>query len=188
MSKRMGMVINLQRCVGCRTCSVACKMEHDVPLGENRVRVLNPQNSTVFDLPEGKFPDVKMAWLTVPCQHCEITPCVDVCPTGASQIRDDGIVFIDQDKCIGCNYCIWTCPYDARYFDEEKKVVDKCTFCMERIDDGKLPMCAEACPARAITFGDLNDPDSEVYKIVNTKKVQVLKPEAGTKPSVYYII
>ena len=188
MSKRWGFVVNTKRCIGCRTCTVACKMENDVPLGEFRLKVLNPQNSMVFDKPEGKYPYTKLSWFTVPCQHCEEAPCVTVCPTGASKIRDDGIVFVDEDKCIGCKYCVWSCPYDARYFDQEKNIVDKCTMCMHRIDKGKQPMCVEVCPGRAITFGDLNDPSSEVYKLVHSKPVRILKPEQGTKPSVYYII
>lgn len=187
MAKRYGFVINTKRCIGCRTCTVACKMENDVPLGIARIKVLNPQNSTVFDKPKGTYPHMNMSWVTVPCQHCEDAPCVKVCPTGASQKRNDGIVYIDKNKCIGCRYCVWSCPYEARHFDEENKVVDKCTMCMHRIDEDKLPMCAEVCTGRAITFGDLNDPNSEVYKLVHSNNVRTLKPEQGTKPSVYYI-
>jgi len=186
MSKRMGFVINTKRCIGCRTCTVACKMENNVSLGVSRIRVLNAKNTMVFDKPVGKYPYTNESWVTVPCQHCKNAPCVKVCPTGASQKREDGVVFIDKDKCIGCRYCVWSCPYGARQFDEENKVVDKCTMCMHRTDEGKIPMCVNVCMGRAITYGDLNDPTSEVYQLVHSKPVRILKPEQGTEPSVFY--
>lgn len=188
MTKRMAFVIKVNRCVGCKTCVVACKMEHKVQLGFNRIRVLNEQGSMLYDKPVGIYPILKEQFITVPCQHCENPPCVDVCPTGASQKREDGIVFVDQDKCIGCQYCIWSCPYEARYRDPEKHVVDKCNMCMDRLDQGLEPMCVMTCPARAIVVGDLNDPNSEVFKLVNSHDVRVLRPDQGTNPSTFYIL
>lgn len=122
------------------------------------------------------------------CNHCENPPCVSVCPTQASH-RDDekGLVDIHEERCIGCKMCIVACPYDARFSHPTKKVANKCDFCIHRVEKGVVPSCVNTCPSNARIFGDLNDPDSEVRKLVDTNKVQVLKPELDTEPSVFYI-
>lgn len=187
MSKKMGFVINTKRCVGCKTCTVACKMENNVAADLARIRVLDDNDELVYNRPAGTYPNLQMNFVPIPCQHCENPACVDVCPTGASQKREDGVVFIDKETCIGCGACILACPYDSGQMDEEEKVVDKCDLCRHRIDAGKEPMCVLCCPGRAIVAGDLNDPNSEAYKLLNSSSVTTLKPEEGTKPATHYI-
>ncbi len=186
MSK-IALVIDISRCIGCRTCTVACKMENNVPLGINRMRVFNPQGSMYFDKPVGAYPNLKMYWTPVPCQHCEEAPCIKSCPSGALQKRADGIVTLDKTKCTGCRYCAWVCPYDVPQYDKEARVSDKCTLCSHRIDKGEEPMCVMCCPARAIKYGDLDDPNSEVSKLVNTRNSKTLNPEKGTHPTTHYL-
>ena len=179
--------INLHRCIGCRTCTISCKMENQVADGLQRVRVLNPEETTVYDVPTGTYPALSMTWTPVPCQHCDEAPCVAVCPTGATTKRDDGLVVIDKEKCIGCKSCIEACPYGARQFDETSTTVDKCTMCAHRLDAGLgTTMCQIACPGRAIAVGDLDDSASEVANIVKDKKTTRLNESAKTGPQVYY--
>ncbi|MFH1784766.1 MAG: sulfate reduction electron transfer complex DsrMKJOP subunit DsrO, partial [bacterium] len=177
--KRMGMSIDTDKCTGCHSCSVACKAEFNVPLGV--------WMSWVKAEEKGTYPHVGRFFLPRLCNHCDDPPCVKVCPTGASTQRDDGIVYVDEKKCIGCKVCIAACPYEARFMDPIKKVTDKCNFCMHRVDKGVVPSCVNTCPAGVRVFGDLNDPNSDVAKLVGRKAVQVLKPELGTEPSVLYI-
>lgn len=177
--RKWGMVIDLRKCYGCHACSVACKSEFNVPLGVWR--------SWVKAVDKGKYPDVKRFFLPRLCNHCEKAPCVDVCPVKASYIDQDGTVLIKEERCIGCKMCITACPYNARFTNPIKKVADKCTFCLHRIEKGVVPSCVNTCPANARIFGDLNDPHSPVTKLVNTQQVQVLKPEQGTGPKVFYI-
>ena len=187
--RRLAMVIDLNRCTGCAACAVACKAEFNVRLGAFR--------SWVHDVEVGTFPTVKRFSLPRMCNHCETSTCSQVCPTGATYEREDGLVMIDKDKCIGCRYCMNACPYGSRYFnwyneDSEDMartpgVVDKCDFCVHRIDQGIEPACVQTCPARARVFGDMNDPDSEVSKLIASQATQTLMPEKGTKPHVYYI-
>ncbi len=186
MSK-FALVIDMNRCVGCRTCTVACKMENNLPLGISRMRVFNPQGNLYFDKPVGIYPNLKMYWTPVPCQHCDEAPCVQVCPSGALQKRADGIVTLDKDRCIGCRYCSWVCPYDVPQYDKDSGVSDKCDLCAHLIDKGEEPMCVKCCPSRAIKFGDLDDPDSVVSQLINTRTGKVLSPEHGTKPTTHYI-
>lgn len=186
---RYGMVIDLRKCTGCHACSVACKSEFDVRLGGFR--------SWVNTVEKGKYPNVKRFFLPRLCNHCEHPSCIDVCPTTASHVREDGVVMIDKTKCIGCRYCIVACPYGARYFNwykyksdvpsRERGTPDKCDFCAHRIDKGIVPSCVNTCPGNARIFGDLNDPKSEVAKLVATAPTTVLHPEYGNEPSVFYI-
>jgi Fe-S-cluster-containing dehydrogenase component len=198
---RWGMVIDLRRCIGCQACTVACKAENLTPQGVSWHRVLKIEN--------GKYPKVSRLFLSLPCMHCEDPPCVAFCPTGASYRRPDGIVMIDYDKCIGCKYCIPACPYGARtYVDTIKPyfanaglsqieryrkgehragVVEKCTFCVQRVDNGLEPACVQTCPPKAMFFGDLDDPQSEVSTMLKDANVKKLLPESGTNPSVRYI-
>ncbi len=187
MSKKYALVIDMKRCVGCRTCTVVCKMENNVPLGISRMRVFNQEGNLHFDRPTGKYPDLKLYWTPVPCMHCEDPACVKACPSGALYKRDDGIVYLDKNKCIGCRYCSWVCPYDVPHFDAEHGVSDKCTLCAHRIEKGEKPMCVICCPSRAIHFGDLNDPASEVSKLLSKRKNKVLLPEQGTHPQTQYL-
>lgn len=178
--KRLAMVIDLRKCYGCHSCSIACKSEFNVPLGVWR--------SWVKVIDKGKYPNVKRSFLPRLCNHCENPPCVSVCPTQASY-RDEekGLVDIREERCIGCKMCIIACPYDARFTHPTKKVANKCDFCIHRVEKGIVPSCVNTCPSNARIFGDLNDPNSEVRKLVDANNVQVLKPELGTEPSVFYI-
>lgn len=179
-NKRYGMVVDLRKCVGCEACTVACKSENGVPLGHFRTWV---QKHEV-----GTYPNVGLHFVPKLCNHCDEPACVKVCPTGASFKREeDGIVLINQDNCVGCKYCMVSCPYGVRYLDEEKGVVDKCTWCVHRVENGVVPSCVNTCIAGARIFGDLNDPNSEISKFIATHPVQQLKPESGLGPNVYYV-
>jgi tetrathionate reductase subunit B len=177
---RYGMLIDLRRCYGCHACSVACKAEFDVPLGATR--------SWVEYVEKGTYPNVSRTFLPRLCNHCNHPPCVSVCPTGATWKRaEDGIVVVDPDLCIGCKYCIQACPYDARFLNPVTGAADKCDFCLHRVSRGVEPACVEACPVGARIFGDLDDPNSEISKLIATNPVTVLRPGQGTEPNVFYI-
>jgi len=174
------MVIDTRRCVGCHACSVACKTENDVPLGVTR--------SWVEYVEKGSYPNVTRHFLPRLCNHCSEPQCVKVCPTGATYKRkEDGIVVVDADVCIGCKYCIQACPYDARFINPRTGTADKCDFCLHRVKEGIAPACVNTCQGKARIFGDMNDPNSEVAKLIETEAVTVLRSEMGTKPNVYYI-
>ena len=214
---RWGMVINLAKCTRCHGCINACRIEHFLPLRITwpRLIALETEENGILDV--STYP--------VRCNQCKDAPCVDACPTEASHKREDGIVAIDSNKCIGCRYCVIACPYQNRNFLSKKKnpnyfpehaqtrfekagkklyphqvgTTQKCNFCMERIDEGMAkglvpgkdrdatPACVNTCQARALTFGDLDDPNSEVHKLIKDRNGFVLHPEYGTEPSVYYI-
>lgn len=218
---RYGMVIDTQRCVGCKACMVACKSENKTPPGVSY--------TVVVENGFGERPGDRPLFLTKPCFHCEEPPCVPVCPVGATfKRKQDGIVVVDYDRCIGCRYCIVACPYQARYADfgenypaveeetawadvpspeygqfrerEEGKSpegnVRKCTFCLHLQDEdgkydkaaGRWPACAKTCTGKAIFFGDFNDPESEVSRLLATRQAVRLKEELGTEPNVYYLL
>lgn len=179
LKKRYVMVIDLRKCIGCHSCSVACKVENDVPLGVF--------SSWVKVIQKGKYPNVSRSFLPVLCNNCENPICVTNCPVGASYKRDDGIVMVDPHRCIGCHYCMASCPYDVRYVNPLKRIVQKCSFCFHRVDAGLEPACVETCLGGARFFGDKNDPTSKVSQLLATNPVQVLKPEMATNPQVYYI-
>lgn len=146
-------VTDLNRCVGCLSCSVACKAANNVPIGSFWNKVLRigptPKHNDVT------FPDVEMYFLPIGCQHCENPECVAVCPTGASHKIDNGTIQIDKSKCIGCQFCVMACPYGVRYLNEEERVVEKCTLCEQKTAQGDLPQCVQQCAARARFFGDI---------------------------------
>ncbi len=179
-TKRYGMVIETKRCIDCKACMVACEIENRVPLGSHR-------NWVTPIGPTGTFPILGLRFEPGNCMHCENAPCLRVCPTGATYRRPDGIILIDYDKCIGCRYCIQACPYDARYLDEVRGVVDKCTLCAHRLDAGQTTACVETCIGRARHVGDLNDPNSEVSQLLAANDHNVVYAEAGTGPAIYYI-
>jgi Fe-S-cluster-containing dehydrogenase component/formate-dependent nitrite reductase membrane component NrfD len=176
---RYAFVIDQGRCIGCHACSVACKAEHDVPLGDYRTWVKYVE--------KGAFPDVRRFFTVLRCNHCEAAPCVEICPTTALYRRNDGIVDFDRDACIGCKACMQACPYDALYIHPDRGTAEKCNFCSHRVEIGLEPPCATVCPAEAILVGDLDDPATRVAQIVATRKVDVRKPEKGTMPKVFYV-
>ncbi|MBR2790263.1 MAG: 4Fe-4S dicluster domain-containing protein [Eggerthellaceae bacterium] len=152
---RYAIVTDLDRCVGCLACSVACKVVNDVPIGSYWTKILrvgpNPTKGGC-----GDWPDIDLYFLPLGCQHCENPECVKVCPTGASMKMEDGTVQIDKSKCIGCQFCVMACPYGVRYLNTEERVVEKCTMCEQQIAEGALPQCVAQCGGRARYFGDLD--------------------------------
>jgi Fe-S-cluster-containing dehydrogenase component len=195
------MVIDLKRCIGCFGCQIACKAENGTRPGTTYARVIRRE--------WGTFPNVKRLSIPVLCMHCANPPCVEVCPTGASQKREsDGIVFIETSECVGCRACMMGCPYGARYFQDEERdyfgqgenayeesryaahekgVVEKCDFCRSRLARGEEPACSANCMCKARIFGDLDDPGSEVRRLIREEGGFQLNPELGTDPSVYYL-
>jgi len=177
---RYGMVIDTAKCVGCTDCVIACETENNVPEGFCRDWITTEA--------EGKFPTVTLEIRSERCNHCEDAPCVSCCPTGASHFHDiGGVVLVNPNHCIGCKACIASCPYGARYVHPEG-YVDKCTFCIHRVEEGLDPACVSVCPTYCMTFGDFDDPDSKVNKLLQSRKHHSLLPEAGTKPNIFYLI
>ena len=177
--KRYAMAIDTRRCVGCNACVLACKAENGLDLGAFRCWI---DTET-----KGVFPDLTMEIRSGRCQQCADAPCVTNCPTGASYYGDGGTVLVDRDLCTGCKACVAACPYDARYIHADG-YADKCTFCLHRVKEGELPACASACPTRSITFGDVNDPDSDIARLLRTRQWKQLETGQGTKPNIYYLI
>ncbi len=199
--RRWGLAVDLKRCVGCQSCTVACKVENGTPPGVFWMRVLEKE--------EGTYPLASKVFLPLRCNHCSNPPCVPVCPTGASYKREqDNLVLIDQNKCIGCRACVLACPYQVRYVPTNGKgyygeqmtpyedvsyqkwqaeTAQKCTFCVHRIDQGLEPACVQTCPPRALIFGDLNDPRSEISVLVRERSHFQPRSELGTDPSLYYL-
>ncbi|MBI2305511.1 MAG: 4Fe-4S dicluster domain-containing protein [Chloroflexi bacterium] len=173
------MIVDLRRCIGCHACSVACKAELGVPLGVFR--------TWVKQIEKGSYPQVSKSFLPALCNQCANPICLQNCPTRATYQLDNGIVVVDPHRCIGCKYCIASCPYAVRHVNPLKKIVQKCEFCLHRVEVGLEPACVNTCPTRALTFGDMEDPDSEISRLLATYPVQVLKPERATQPQVYYI-
>jgi len=176
---RWAMVVDLGKCIGCQACTVACGMENAVPTGKFRTIVNN------YEIEQGgKVHSVVLPRL---CNHCEDPPCIPVCPVQATYQRNDGIVVVDNTRCVGCGYCVQACPYDARFINPKTGTADKCTFCVHRVEAGLLPACVETCVGGARIFGDLKDPHSVVSKIIDKQETKGLRPEMKTKPHVYYV-
>jgi phenylacetyl-CoA:acceptor oxidoreductase subunit 1 len=203
------MLADLRRCVGCQTCTAACKQANATPPGVQWRRVI--------DLEMGEFPNVKRAFVPVGCMHCDDPPCMEVCPSTATRKRADGIVTVDYDLCIGCAYCAVACPYQARFKvdrqefafenampseprdDKRIGVATKCTFCVERIDAGlakglkpgidpeATPACVNSCIAGALHFGDVDDPRSNIAQLLAENQVFRMHEELGTGPNLYYL-
>ena len=174
-----GFVIDNRRCIGCHACTVACKSEHEVPIGVNRTHVKYVE--------KGIFPNNTREFSVHRCNHCEDAPCVTICPTRALYTRADGIVDFDNDRCIGCKSCMQACPYDALYIDPEQHTAAKCNYCTHRVDRGYEPACVVVCPVEAIVSGDLDDPYSKIAKLVAEEPVTVRKPEKNTSPNLFYV-
>lgn len=180
-------VTEVNRCVKCYACAIACKVENEVPLGKHWTEIVrvgpNPIN-------EGDvFPNTEMYYLPMKCQHCRRPQCVEVCPTGASYKDADGTVQVDAGLCIGCQLCVDACPYQVRYLNEATQVVEKCTMCKRIIDEGGIPECVAACTGRALHFGDLDDPASEVSKLVAEAGESAHRlADSGNDPSGVFIL
>ena len=201
---KWGMVFDLRRCIGCNACTVACKQENSLPGGVFFTKTLSEEI--------GEFPKAARMYIPTLCNHCEDAPCERVCPTGATYTRDDGIVLVDKDKCIGCGSCIVACPYDQRTRLEPEMLESglfgngqltpfeqqgytrwtsgtaiKCTFCHERVDAGLDPACVATCPTEARIFGDLDDPNSKPRRLIHERHGRQPMPEKNTNPKVFYI-
>jgi Fe-S-cluster-containing dehydrogenase component/formate-dependent nitrite reductase membrane component NrfD len=174
-----GFLIDNRKCIGCHACTVACKSEHEVPIGVDR--------TWVKYIEKGEFPNTRRMFTVMRCNHCDWAPCVTICPVTALYRRADGVVDFNSDRCIGCKACMQACPYDALYIDPESNTAAKCNFCTHRLEVGLEPSCVVVCPERAIVAGDLDDPVSEISSLINRFPVQVRKPEKGTKPKLFYI-
>lgn len=220
---RLGMVIDLDKCIGCRTCAVACKSHNAQPPGTWWNRVFTP-GSPYHQSAVGEEGNLQMNFLPVSCQMCDNAPCEKVCPVGATYTDERGVVLVDFERCIGCRYCIAACPYNVRQFNWEDPreakeragykegyeygypaevrdndgrlvytpnrpvgVVEKCTFCFQYTSQGEEPACVQSCPSRARIFGDLDDPDSEVSRLIRDRQAFRLKEDLGTQPKVYYL-
>ncbi len=212
---RYAMALDVNKCIGCRRCAYACVMENNVGrnTGIEWIQVLALERRKLeLVLPDQEYgneaPEKDKVYVPVACQHCENPPCVYVCPVKATWKEPDGIVVIDYDRCIGCKYCMVACPYGARYFNflrpklpvnelnpnmhifgnipRQPHITEKCTWCIQRTRDGGVPACVEVCPVGARVFGDLNDPESPVRRVIEEYGVFVLKDEAGTKPRFFY--
>jgi tetrathionate reductase subunit B len=203
-----GMVIDVKKCIGCYGCMRACSVEND--LGDRGFRTwvekytITHDDKVIIEAPKkdrlpnagGKFyekpksideADIREQFF-VPklCNHCEDPPCTQVCPVGSTFQSKDGVVLIDHDSCVGCGYCIQSCPYGARFWDSNKLCANKCNFCYHRITRGLQPACVEACPMGVRVFGDLKDRQSEIWKVIRETGARRMKREMGTRPKVYY--
>ena len=176
---KFGFVLDNRKCIGCHACTVACKSEHDVPVGVNRTFVKQTE--------KGEFPNTKRLFSVTRCNHCTDAPCVEICPVESLHIRPDGIVDFNSDRCIGCKSCMQACPYDALYIDPDTHTAAKCNYCSPRIDIGLEPACVNVCPEHAIISGDMDNPNSEISQLLAGENVMVRKPEKGTIPNVFYI-
>lgn len=205
-----GMIIDLQKCIGCGNCVRACKTENDVPLEPFYFRTwveryhITPMDTThpeteslpVVDSPNGGydgFPEKyargdgsKNFFVPKLCNHCTHSPCVQVCPVGATFESPDGVVLVDKTYCLGCRYCVQACPYGCRFIDPRTRTADKCSLCYHRITKGLTTACCETCPTGARTLGDLKNPQDPIHEFLATHQVQVLKPQMATGSKTYY--
>lgn len=187
---KWGMVIDITKCNACYSCFIACKDEYwdnDYPPysvaqprhGQSWIRIEKKEGGT--------YPHLRVSYMPIPCMQCDAAPCIKAAKNGAAYKRPDGIVVIDPEKAVGQRQIVDACPYGAIFWNEEKQLPQKCNFCVQRLEDGSIPRCVQACPSKAMIFGDLDDPESEVSKLVGSGKADVFRPEDNTKPRVYYI-
>ncbi|MDQ2744969.1 MAG: polysulfide reductase NrfD [Chloroflexota bacterium] len=176
---RYGFIIDQRKCIGCHACTVACKQENGVALGDFRTWVKYTE--------QGTFPHVQRNFLVERCNHCDDAPCVTICPVTALYKRDDGIIDFSGDRCIGCRSCMAACPYDAIYIDPDTHTVGKCNYCAHRVDVGLQPACVNVCPVEAIITGDLDNPSSHISQLLSLEPSVVRRPEKGTKPKLFYL-
>jgi Fe-S-cluster-containing dehydrogenase component/formate-dependent nitrite reductase membrane component NrfD len=174
-----GFIIDNRKCIGCHACTVACKSEHQVAVGVNR--------TWVKYIEKGEFPDTRRLFSVMRCNHCADAPCVEICPVTALYTRSDGIVDFDNRRCIGCKACTQACPYDALYMEPDNHTASKCNYCTHRVDIGLEPACVVVCPEHAIISGDMDNPETEISKLLARETVSVRKPEKGTNPKLFYI-
>jgi len=178
------MALDYQSCINCKACEVACKEENGVQLGADKQRIwVGQTEETIFGKPFVNFYPSQ-------CNHCLDAPCVDVCPTNASHFTVGGLVMVDKEKCILCKGCMEACPYDARFVDDKKVAVDKCTFCYDtRILNGETTTaCQATCPTKVRLFGDLDDENGELVQLLKSRKFFVLKEDEGTVPKLFYLV
>lgn len=185
---RYGMALDYKSCINCRACETACKAENGVLPGKDNYRIWIGQKEA-----EGEWPNISIASQTYhpsQCQHCENPPCQDVCPTTATYTDENGVVRVDVHRCILCTYCINACPYDARYVDDRTVTVDKCNFCSDtRLVNGETTTaCQATCPTKVRTFGDLDDPNSDISQLLLKHEHTQVKSHLGTKPKLFYLI
>jgi Fe-S-cluster-containing dehydrogenase component len=176
---RYGFAIDQGTCIGCHACTVACKTEHQIPVGQFR--------TWVKYVDKGAFPNTRREFAVLRCNHCTDAPCVSICPTRSLFKRQDGIVDFDSDRCIGCKSCLQACPYDAIYIDAESHTAAKCNFCAHRVDQALEPACVVVCPTHSIWVGDLDDPQSGISRLIAEKPTMVRAPEQNTRPNVFYV-
>ncbi len=176
---RYGFVIDQDRCIGCHACTVACKEEHQVPIGVFRTWVKYVET--------GEFPETRRHFGVMRCNHCDDAPCIEICPTHSLFRRSDGIVDFDNRRCIGCKSCMQACPYDALYIDPNNNTAAKCNFCAHRVEQNLEPACVIVCPTQAILAGDLDDASSKTGAVIAGRETSVRKPEKGTQPKLYYV-
>ena len=224
MEHRWGMTIDLDRCTGCEACVVACHAENNLPVSnpDQAARGRTAHWIRIDRYYEGEFPDIRVRYMPVLCQHCDEAPCEPVCPTYATYHNPEGLNVQVYNRCVGTFYCANNCPYTVRYFNwfapewpeplalqhnpdvatRPAGVMEKCTFCIQRIKrakqdaagdgrplaDGEVqPACVQSCPAEAMVFGDLNDPNSKVSRLAGQNRATHLLEELGTRPKVFYL-
>jgi len=173
------MLVLVSRCLGCSSCVVGCKNWHDLPAN-------SPGRVKLMDLSFGSYPQAERWMLPILCMHCSHPPCVAVCRFEACKKDEDGVVVIDPQKCVGCELCVVACPYGARYLRPDTNRADGCDFCRDRFVDGKNPLCVDACTGQALIYGDLDDPGSDISRLVKDAKAKPILTKYKTKPSVYY--
>ena len=187
---KWGMVIDITKCNACYSCFIACKDEYwdnDYP----PYSAAQPRHGqfwmNLVKKEGGTYPHIRVSYMPIPCMQCDAAPCVKAAKNGAVYKRPDGVVIIDPEKAVGQRQIVDACPYGVIFWNEEKQLPQKCTFCIQRLEHGQIPKCVQACPSKAIIFGDLDDPKSEVSKLVTSGRAEVFNAEYNTKPSVYYI-
>ena len=179
---RYGMLINTRKCVGCDACRIACQMKNHLEPTESFI--------TYHELETGEFPNVYAEVVPTQCMHCEDAPCAAVCPTHATYVTDSGVVLVDEEKCIGCKYCMMACPYGVRSWNAAESVVEKCTLCAHLSKNGELPMCVRTCSAGARFYGDIDDPSSDASKALaaaDPASIHTLQ-DVGNHPATHYIL